>query len=279
MPDLDVRPGGRDTDGDGMDDQTELLIWGTDPRDPDTDGDGLLDREVEFGLDPLNPDTDGDGAADLDEILEGSDPYVPDLGAVEPAFGGTYRGTDSAGSELEFTIQADGTATGTLFIRQFGFDTDVALIGRVYRDEVNDWDGQIGVVVIELVSSDYFFDFVGPVSEDRAGGVFYTAGGSAGTWSAEPVELVDDESLANSCLFAYDGECDDGRPGAVTSLCLPGTDSADCDPTGRPGLHGPRSRGDSGAYQPVRGKRVPSPRPVHQQVDWRSPKGARHLGG
>ncbi len=32
----------------------------------------------------------------------------------------------------------------------------------------------------------------------------------------------------DTCLFAYDGECDDGRPGSVTSLCTPGTDCADC---------------------------------------------------
>ncbi|KKL11905.1 hypothetical protein LCGC14_2541090, partial [marine sediment metagenome] len=42
-----------DTDGDGIDDQTEIFVWGTDPNNPDTDGDGLLDSEVDFGLDPL----------------------------------------------------------------------------------------------------------------------------------------------------------------------------------------------------------------------------------
>lgn len=33
---------------------------------------------------------------------------------------------------------------------------------------------------------------------------------------------------ADSCRHAYDGECDDGRPGAVTSLCELGTDCSDC---------------------------------------------------
>ncbi len=32
----------------------------------------------------------------------------------------------------------------------------------------------------------------------------------------------------DSCEYAGDGECDDGSPGAVTSLCAPGTDCADC---------------------------------------------------
>jgi hypothetical protein len=42
----------------------------------------------------------------------------------------------------------------------------------------------------------------------------------------------------NSCQFAFDGECDDGRAGSVTSACSPGTDTADCSagprPTGTP---------------------------------------------
>ena len=38
----------------------------------------------------------------------------------------------------------------------------------------------------------------------------------------------------NSCEYAYDGECDDGRYGAVSNACATGTDTADCidvDPT------------------------------------------------
>jgi hypothetical protein len=37
-----------------------------------------------------------------------------------------------------------------------------------------------------------------------------------------------------ACRFVNDGECDDGRLGAVTNQCPPGTDEADCadvDPT------------------------------------------------
>ncbi len=30
------------------------------------------------------------------------------------------------------------------------------------------------------------------------------------------------------CNFTNDGECDDGRPGSVSSICTPGTDEADC---------------------------------------------------
>jgi len=33
---------------------------------------------------------------------------------------------------------------------------------------------------------------------------------------------------SEDCLFAGDGECDDGGPGAFTDICLPGTDCTDC---------------------------------------------------
>jgi hypothetical protein len=41
----------------------------------------------------------------------------------------------------------------------------------------------------------------------------------------EPPTYCSDE-----CRFAADGECDDGRAGAVTGLCAPGTDCTDCGP-------------------------------------------------
>lgn len=47
----------RDTDGDGLSDEAELLIYHTDPDNPDTDGDGHSDgEEVLAGTDPLRPD-------------------------------------------------------------------------------------------------------------------------------------------------------------------------------------------------------------------------------
>ena len=36
------------------------------------------------------------------------------------------------------------------------------------------------------------------------------------------------EDCTNECEYALDGECDDGRPGSITSLCEPGTDCGDC---------------------------------------------------
>ena len=36
-------------------------------------------------------------------------------------------------------------------------------------------------------------------------------------------------SCVNTCQFANDGECDDGRPGAISSVCDAGSDCNDCD--------------------------------------------------
>ncbi len=68
-PSLTPTPSIPDTDGDGLNDQQEVLI-GTNPLNPDTDGDGLSDGyEVMTSLtNPLNPDTDGDGVPDGYEV-------------------------------------------------------------------------------------------------------------------------------------------------------------------------------------------------------------------
>jgi hypothetical protein len=63
-----------DTDGDGLDDGTEVNVTGTDPLNPDTDGDGLTDgAEVAMGTNPRSADTDGDGVGDAIDPL----PLVP----------------------------------------------------------------------------------------------------------------------------------------------------------------------------------------------------------
>lgn len=45
-----------DSDGDGLTDDLEIIVYGTDPNNPDTDGDGYLDgEEVKNGYDPKGP--------------------------------------------------------------------------------------------------------------------------------------------------------------------------------------------------------------------------------
>jgi uncharacterized protein YkwD len=82
-------PDEADTDRDSVDDGQEIYD-GTDPLDPnsvaggsdpvDTDGDGLFDQDEDYiyGTDPENPDTDGDEIDDGQEVFDGTDPNVVD---------------------------------------------------------------------------------------------------------------------------------------------------------------------------------------------------------
>ncbi len=73
-----------DIDGDGITNDDETNIYGTDPTNPDTDGDGIDDGvEIGNGTDPLDKcdpigaftdDTDGDGYRDCEEITGNDDP-------------------------------------------------------------------------------------------------------------------------------------------------------------------------------------------------------------
>lgn len=54
--DIGTNPQNWDTDGDGLSDGEEVLVWSTDPLSPDTDGDGYDDKvEITAGYDPLGP--------------------------------------------------------------------------------------------------------------------------------------------------------------------------------------------------------------------------------
>lgn len=55
-----------DTDGDGLSDGEEVMVWGTNPTLRDTDGDTLSDGQEanDLGTSPTNVDTDGDGMND-----------------------------------------------------------------------------------------------------------------------------------------------------------------------------------------------------------------------
>ena len=70
---------GTDSDNDGISDDDEVLLTGTDPNNEDTDHDGLSDGvEVTYRMNPLDPDMDQDGVSDGQEVAQGSDPFFPD---------------------------------------------------------------------------------------------------------------------------------------------------------------------------------------------------------
>ena len=72
-----------DTDGDGLYDERERMVYRTDPLRPDTDGDGLSDGyEIAIGTTPFSRDTDGDGYPDDEEVAASTNPLSPNPGAA-----------------------------------------------------------------------------------------------------------------------------------------------------------------------------------------------------
>ena len=70
---------GQDSDADGINDDEEILVTGTDANNPDSDGDGLVDGvEVVNRMNPLDPDMDKDGVNDGQEVDQGTDPFFPE---------------------------------------------------------------------------------------------------------------------------------------------------------------------------------------------------------
>ena len=61
---------------------------------PDRDGDGLYDDDETdvYGTDPDNPDSDGDGVDDGQEVYDGTDPATPAKSTVQCPDGATPVG-------------------------------------------------------------------------------------------------------------------------------------------------------------------------------------------
>ena len=80
-PNNETPPPSADTDADqdGISDENEVLVTGTDPDNEDSDSDGLSDGvEVENRMNPLDPDMDKDGTSDGQEVANGTDPLFPE---------------------------------------------------------------------------------------------------------------------------------------------------------------------------------------------------------
>jgi hypothetical protein len=76
-------PAAQDADADGIGDDEEVLVTGTDPKNGDSDGDGLSDGvEVSSRMNPLDPDMDKDGVSDGQEVDQGTDPTFPEQSDV-----------------------------------------------------------------------------------------------------------------------------------------------------------------------------------------------------
>ncbi|MFT5142845.1 MAG: putative Zn-dependent protease [Rhodothermales bacterium] len=106
-----------DEDGDGVGDQVERFLLGTDPGKCDTDKDEVSDMEALIGLRALDPDTDGDGRADGLEVGTDRSPFIPGRdpyyvgGANRPPRREAFEGTASGDIGLALTLNHDALIT------------------------------------------------------------------------------------------------------------------------------------------------------------------------
>ncbi|MGJ8641297.1 MAG: LamG-like jellyroll fold domain-containing protein [Opitutaceae bacterium] len=99
-----------DTDGDGLFDDDESNIHGTNPNLADTDGDGVNDyEEIQAGSDALNDnDHDGDGLMNSDETSGDANPYTGSTLGATPGDTTDWNNGDSDGDGVN-----DGDEVGT----------------------------------------------------------------------------------------------------------------------------------------------------------------------
>ena len=102
-----------DSDGDGLSDGAEILVYRTDPDNPDSDGDGLSDYDevITYGTNPNDPDSDGDGLPDGWEVQHGLDPLDDGSGNIDNGPEGDPDGDGFSNSlELELGSPPDNPA-------------------------------------------------------------------------------------------------------------------------------------------------------------------------
>lgn len=118
-----IEDGDEDSDEDGLANLREIRI-GTEPGDSDTDKDGLSDGEEvrKYKTDPLKEDTDGDTLTDGDEITLGFDPLKKDTND-----NGICDGEEKVQQTLTEEIPADNNNGGAVT----GVQVDMKVTGNI----------------------------------------------------------------------------------------------------------------------------------------------------
>ncbi len=160
---------GMDTDGDGLTNEDEINIYGTDPNNPDTDGDGINDGdEVEFWgydwdmdfdndgiINLLDPDSDNDGFLDGTEKDQGFDPGDPNSKPEFPLETGEVS-VDHNWKRVEFS---KSFSDPVVVAKPLSCDEDEPAVVRIgyvdatgFEIRVQEWDYLDGIHAEETVS-------------------------------------------------------------------------------------------------------------------------------
>jgi hypothetical protein len=102
----------QDSDQDGIADEEEVLVTGTDPNNADSDGDGLVDGvEVANRMNPLDNDMNKDGVSDGQEVEQGTDPFFPEQTDVPPELETQISDFLTQAIELQIEAYKNGDAS------------------------------------------------------------------------------------------------------------------------------------------------------------------------
>jgi hypothetical protein len=156
VPQNDTPPtaNGEDQDQDGIADQDEVLVTGTDPQNPDSDGDGLVDGvEVSNRMNPLDPDMDKDGASDGQEVDAGTDPLFPEQSDVAPEL--EQDVSDFLTNAIELEIEAYRNSDASIAASVMAGDVLATLESNI--QDLN----QQGLVMISEI--DYYQSYINDI--------------------------------------------------------------------------------------------------------------------
>jgi len=145
---------GQDSDGDGISDDDEVLVTGTDKNNADSDGDGLVDGvEVENRMNPLDPDMDKDGVPDGQEVNQGTDPFFPEQPDVPADLENQVSDFLTRAIELQIEAYQKGDAS---------IAADV-LSGQVLNDLAADIDSLNQQGLVSISEIDYYQSYINDI--------------------------------------------------------------------------------------------------------------------
>ncbi len=147
-------PSGQDSDRDGISDDDEVLVTGTDQNNPDSDSDGLVDGvEVDHRMNPLDPDMDKDGVPDGQEVNQGSDPFFPEQPDVSADLEGQVSDFLTRAIELQIDAYQKGDASIAASV----------LAGQALSDTAADIDSLNQQGLISTSEIDYYQSYINDI--------------------------------------------------------------------------------------------------------------------